>query len=82
METYRLMMLFERLPIPLFMITVIPALWKTIAILNRSMAQQRLVHTKLELVTFNDDVIWWHMPLGVQEQVKIYLKMKDESKVG
>ena len=66
-------------------------LWKMLAILQTSgfiiqcfaRGQQRLALTELELVTLAlaslnavTFAIWWHKPLGVQEPVKIYLKME------
>jgi len=67
------------------------ALWKIIAILQTSWfiiqciarGQQQLTLTELELVTLALASLnavtfasWWHKPLGVQEPVKIYLKIE------
>ena len=69
------------------------ALSKIIAILQTKLffiqciarGQQRLALTELELITLAlvildvvTFVIWYHKPLGVQEPIRIYLKMKTE----
>lgn len=72
-------------------------LFKLIAILQTSCfiiqciarGKQNLALTELELVTLAlaslnvvTFAIWWHKPLGVQEPVRIYLKIEDAARLG
>ena len=62
-------------------IAILQTTWFIIQCIARG--QQRLALTELELVTLAlaslnamTFAIWWHKPLGVQEPVKIYFKVK------
>ena len=64
-------------------IAILQTTWFIVQCIARG--QQRLALTELELVTLAlaslnavTFAIWWHKPLGVQEPVKIYLKVKRE----
>ena len=64
-------------------IAILQTTWFIVQCIARG--QQRLALTELELVTLAlaslnavTFAIWWHKPLGVQEPVKIYLKVETE----
>ena len=64
-------------------IAILQTTWFIVQCIARG--QQRLALTELELVTLAlaslnavTFAIWWHKPLGVQEPVKIYLKVETQ----
>jgi hypothetical protein len=68
-------------------IAILQTTWFIVQCVARG--QQRIALTELELVTLAlaslnavTYAIWWHKPLGVQEPIKIYLKMKVVEKKG